>query len=92
MDTPFDYCRIFKLTTMFTDDQKSKMQKKLDDIKCPICGKDYKLITDVPTHVISFPETSTGYDFTKVSYITCVCVECLSCGYLMQFKVDTLLK
>lgn len=98
MDVPFDYycyfcfCRILKLKVMFTDLEKQKIQSKLGNLKCPICGKTDMFYTDVPTHVISFPTTESGIDFTKVSYMNCLCVKCLNCGYVMQFHLDNLLK
>lgn len=57
---------------MFTDLEKQKIQTKLGNLKCPICGKMDMFYTDVPTHVISFPSTGTDVDFTKVSYMNCI--------------------
>ena len=77
---------------MFTESEKTKIENKLGNYKCPICGSFDKMFTEVPTHVISFPKGLSGYDFSKVSYIECLCVECLNCGHIRQFRLQTLLK
>lgn len=77
---------------MFTESEKLKIESKLSNVKCPICGKTEPFYTNVPTHVISFTSTDDEIDFTKVSYLNCLCVECLNCGYVMQFHLDHLLK
>lgn len=77
---------------MFTQEEKLKIERKLGSMKCPICGSQNRLFTEVPTHVISFPKVNNDIDFSKVSYINALCVECLDCGYIMQFRIDTVLK
>lgn len=76
---------------MFTENEKIKIEEKLRNYKCPICGSTNKLLNESKTHVIAFPETINGYDFTKVSHIDCLCVECLECGHIDQFHINTLL-
>lgn len=49
-------------------------------------------LTDMPSHVISFRSTGSGIDLSNVSYLECLCAECRSCGYIMQFRLDILLK
>lgn len=77
---------------MFSDSQKQKIENKLGNYKCPICGGRDKFFTEVPTHVISFPQTPNGYDFTKVRHMDCLCVHCLNCGHMDQFLLSVLLK
>lgn len=77
---------------MFTEEQKIKIQSKLGNLRCPVCGKQELLLTDEPTHVIGFKQTDDAIDFSKVNYVNCLCVECLNCGYMMQFRLDKLLK
>ncbi|GEM_PF-4130453 len=77
---------------MFTEEEKLKIEKKLGKLNCPICNATEMFFTEVPTHVVSYPSTENGIDASKFSYMNALCVHCLNCGYIMQFRVDTLLK
>ncbi len=77
---------------MLTESEKQKIESKLGNLRCPVCGKMEMFFTDVPCHIISFPSTEKGIDFSKVSYINALCVHCTNCGYIMQFRLDTILK
>lgn len=76
---------------MFSDLEKSRVDDKLLNFHCPICGNTTILLNEQPTHVIGFPETNK-IDFTKVNYVTCVMGHCTKCGYVFQFRADVLLK
>lgn len=77
---------------MFNDSEKLKIEQKLKGHKCPMCGSEDKFLTEVPTQIISYHKNGDEYDFSKLSYINCLCVECLNCGYLSQYRLNTLLK
>lgn len=76
----------------FTDSEKQKMEPKIENVKCLMCGNSDVQYLEYPTHVIGFPKTGDDYDFTKVSYLNCVSGVCQKCGYVMQFAVDVLTK
>lgn len=50
------------------------------------------MFNEVPTQIISFPDNGSSKDFTRVSWIDCLCVHCLACGYIMQFGLKELTK
>ena len=74
-----------------TDLQKAKAEKVLLKIKCPICGSTNIRAMDDTTHVIGFASVGSDIDFTKVSYVNAICTNCEDCGYIMQFRLDTIL-
>lgn len=73
-------------------EQMAVVEPKLRKVKCPVCGSHNLIFNDIPTQVVSFSNTEKDIDFSKVSFINCVSGECLSCGYILQFRLDTLLK
>lgn len=77
---------------VLSQSQKDKIAARLSNLVCPICGKHEFMITEVPTQIISFPDNGDSKDFTKVSWIDCLCVHCLDCGYIMQFNLKELIK
>lgn len=75
-----------------TEEQKQKAEKALLKIKCPICGSRNIGAIDELTHVIGFASTNNRIDFSKVSWLNAVCCSCNDCGYIMQFRLDTITK
>lgn len=77
---------------MFTNSEKQKMQSKIENVKCLMCGNSDVQYIEYPTHIIGFPKTDVDIDFSKVSYLNCLTGVCQKCGYVMQFAVDVLTK
>lgn len=75
-----------------TAEQMAAVEPKLLKVKCPVCGSHNLKFNEFPSQVVSFSNTDKDIDFSKVSWINCICGECLSCGYVLQFRLDTLLK
>ncbi len=79
---------------ILSDKQKETINKNLSskmDLHCPMCNsKEEFFISEVPTQIISFSSTGKEVDFSKVSYIHCLCVHCMNCGYILQFRLDKL--
>lgn len=76
----------------FSPEQKSRVEKFLLSVKCPICGSNNIQFTDEASQIIAFKGTMRDIDFSKVSWIHAFCGICKNCGYIMQFSVDDVLK
>lgn len=75
-----------------TNEQMAKIEPKISKFKCPVCGSGELSFNPEITQVVGFPTDGKSVDFSKASWINCVCGECLSCGYIVQFRLGTLLK
>lgn len=77
---------------ILSQSQKDKISARLSNLNCPVCGKRELMFNEVPTQILSFPDNGSSKDFSRVSWIDCLCVHCLSCGYIMQFGLKELTK
>lgn len=76
----------------FSPEQKTKAEKFLLSVKCPICGSNHIQFTNEATQVIAFKGSMENIDFSKVSWIHAFCGVCKNCGYIMQFSVNDVIK
>lgn len=77
---------------VFTPEQKAKAEKFLLSVKCPICGSNHIRFTDEATQILAYKGDFENVDFSRVSWIHTFCGVCQSCGYVMQFSVDKVVK
>ena len=84
----------FKLYIMskLTSEQMAKIEPKINHRKCPVCGSTHLTFNEYPTQVLSYSTGDKDIDLSNVSWINCLSGECLDCGFIMQFRLDTLLK
>jgi hypothetical protein len=72
---------------MYSEKEMQKINSKLESIKCPICKCTVFSVNNKPSQVISYHEDVTGNINPSLhSSINCIRVNCVSCGYVMQFK------
>lgn len=78
---------------MFSEEKMHKIESRLSQIKCPICGCSKFLPFNRYSQVISYQENEKGeLNPSHVSSINCIRVNCISCGYVMLFKENLFLK
>ena len=70
----------------------ARIEPKILKVKCPVCGSGELTFNPEITQIVGFPTNGNTVDFSKVSWVNCVCGECIKCGYIVQFRLDTLLK
>lgn len=75
---------------MITKSQFEKMKSNFITRRCPICNyatfQFYENRTNMLTNIMQ------SYETIDVSNITYISVECMSCGYIMNFNLKKLLE
>jgi hypothetical protein len=72
---------------MYSEEQIQKIKSKLETIKCPICGCPVFDVYNKPSQIISYHEDENGnLNPALQSSINCIRVNCVKCGYIMQFR------
>lgn len=71
---------------MLNESEKHKLLSRTESVKCPVCGGKV-MPFDLEGHIIiSSPE------YPQTTWLSCITTQCVSCGYVMQFRKDAFLK
>ena len=78
-----------------TEEQKTIIEPKIRNKSCPMCGSKRLMFNVMPGQIVSYPfmnPEGTEIDTSKISWINALFGECMDCGYIIMFRLDTLLR
>ena len=76
------------------NDQKRTIEPQLINKRCPMCGSKRLQFNETPGQVVSYPFVDPDgkqIDTSKIGWINVLLGGCMDCGYIIMFRLDTLL-